>query len=162
MAVGGGVAALLAMAACSPGDPRPGQNVGRVPASAAAAPDLTVDRLHPPVQPLSPFSPPTRNPFRFLRSPADDSSPQSARAPLPPPDGLPVLPLPLPQPPMRLLGFVTLVDGNKLAVLSVGSDLVMARVGETLVGRFRVVRIDDDAVDLIDAVGERPVRISLP
>ena len=65
-------------------------------------------------------------------------------------------------PRLRLLGFVTLTDGTKVAVMSIGSDLTMTRVGETLAGRFRVARIDEDAVELIDAVGERPVRLALP
>ncbi len=73
-----------------------------------------------------------------------------------------MLPLPLAQPPLRLLGFVTLTDGTRVAVLSVGSDLVMARVGEVVAGRFRVVSIGEEAVDLTDAVGERPVRLALP
>ena len=84
------------------------------------------------------------------------------QAPLPPPDGLPELPLPLAQPPLRLLGLVTFADGGKVAVISVGGDLLMARVGEVVASRFRVQGIDQDGVDLVDAVGDRPVRLALP
>jgi len=129
-----------------------------------ATPDLTVGELHRGLDAQPAFSPPTRNPFRFATSGLGEGSGsgRSARAPLPPPDGLPVLPLPLAQPPLRLLGFVTLTDGTKVAVLSIGSDLVMARVGDVLARRFRVAQIGEDAVELTDAVGDRPIRLALP
>ena len=73
-----------------------------------------------------------------------------------------MLPLPLATPPLRLLGFVTMADGARVAVVTVGGDLVMARVGEVLARRFRVVEIGAETVALTDAVGERPVRLSLP
>jgi hypothetical protein len=135
-----------------------------MPVPAVTAPDLAVEELHQVLGAHTAFSPPTRNPFRFPGSGQTDGvgPSRSARAPLPPPEGLPVLPLPLAQPPLRLLGLVTLTDGTKVAVLSVGSDLVMARVGEVVAARFRVVSIVDDAVDLTDAVGERPIRLALP
>ena len=73
-----------------------------------------------------------------------------------------MLPLPLAQPPLRLLGLLTYADGGRVAVLSVGSDLVMARTGEVLANRFRVGSINEDSVTLIDAVGQRPIRLALP
>ena len=163
-AVCGRVAAILALAGCSPGDQPPPQRAARAPVPAVAAPDLSVEELHRRLDAQPAFSPPTRNPFRFPRSGQTEGSGsgRSARTPLPPPDGLPVLPLPLAQPPLRLLGFVTLTDGTKVAVLSIGSELVMARVGEVLAGRFRVAHIGDDAVELTDAVGDRPMRLALP
>jgi hypothetical protein len=158
-ALGVSVAAMLVMAACSPVDQRPA--AGAPPS--VAIPDLAVGELHSTTDQLPAFSPPTRNPFQFARSGRGDAGTRQAMpSPLPPPEGLPMLPLPLAQPPMRLLGFVTMTDGSKVAVLSIGSDLTMTRVGETLAGRFRVSRIDEDAVELIDAVGERPVRLALP
>ncbi len=160
----GSAAAILALAACGPADHTPPQRAARVPVAAVTAPDLTVEGLHRVREAQPALSPPTRNPFRFPGSGQAEGAgaSRSARAPLPPPEGLPVLPLPLAQPPLRLLGFVTLTDGTKVAVLSVGSDLVMARVGEVIASRFRVARIGDDAVELTDAVGERPVRLALP
>lgn len=105
-----------------------------------------------------------RNPFSFGRAGDGDGSrtTRPSLAPLPPPDGLPVLPLPLAQPSLRLLGLVSFADGSKVAVIAVGSDLQMVRVGEVLANRFSVSAIDKDAVDLVDAVGDRPVRLSLP
>ena len=161
-ALGGTAAAMLVMAACGPVDQRPAPAAPGAPI-AAAIPQLAVGELHSTTDQLPAFSPSTRNPFRFARPGRGDAGTlQAMQAPLPPPEGLPMLPLPLAQPPMRLLGFVTLTDGTKVAVMLIGGDLTMTRVGETLAGRFRVSHIYEDAVELIDAVGERPVRLALP
>jgi hypothetical protein len=104
-----------------------------------------------------------RNLFRFGHA-VGGSAAATRRAlpPLPPAEGLPLLPLPLAQPPLRLLGVVTLTNGTRMAVISVGSDLILAQAGEVLAGRFRVGRIGEDAVELNDAVGDRLVRLALP
>lgn len=73
-----------------------------------------------------------------------------------------MLPLPLAQPPLRLIGLLTFADGARVAVLAVGGDLVLARTGEVLAGRFRVGSIADDSVELTDALGQRPIRLALP
>lgn len=73
-----------------------------------------------------------------------------------------MLPLPLPQPPLRLLGLITMSDGKRVAAIAVGSDLVLAATGETIAGRFRIGQLGEDSVELTDAVGERPIRLSLP
>ena len=162
--VGGSVAAMLVIGACSQADPRLPQREARVPPLAAPGPDLAVERLHRALDAPPALSLAARNPFRFAGS-GQTTGPgprRSTRVPLPPPDGLPVFPLPLAQPPLRLLGFVTFADGAKVAVVSVGSDLVMARVGDVLASRFRVGRIGEETVDLTDAVGERPIHLALP
>lgn len=102
-----------------------------------------------------------RNPFRFGGSPAARAG-RGAQAPLPPPDGLPELPLSIAAPPLKLLGIATLADGARVAMLRVGADLVLAREGETVAGRYLVKAVSDDGVDLTDAIGERPVRLDLP
>lgn len=81
---------------------------------------------------------------------------------MPSPEGLPELPLPLAKPPLRLLGLVTLTDGARVAVILVGSDLTLARAGDLIGNRFRVNSIGDEAVELIDAVGQQPIRLALP
>jgi hypothetical protein len=82
--------------------------------------------------------------------------------PLPPPDGLPEVPLPIAAPPLRLLGIATRADGSRVAVMLVGGDLVLARQGERLASRYTVEAIGDESVELTDAVGERPMRLDLP
>ena len=164
-AVGGGLFAMLAMTACGVADQQPARRAARPSVPAVSGPDLAVERLHRALDAPPTLSPPARNPFRF-GGPGQTAGAgvvsRSSLAPLPPPDGLPVLPLPLPQVPLRLLGLVTFADGAKVAVISVGSDLVLARTGEVLAGRYRVGRIGEEAVDLTDAVGERPIRLALP
>jgi hypothetical protein len=100
-----------------------------------------------------------RNPFRFGTG---DAARRPALRPLPPPDGLPELPLPIAAPPLRLLGIATVSDGSRVAVMLVGGDLVLARQGERLASRYTVAAIGDESVELADAVGERPMRLDLP
>jgi hypothetical protein len=142
----------------SQGSPRP------LVSDVDEGPHLSVRQLQTPrALDAPPPSRLARNPFRFggpTRSVGVTITP--AAPTLPPADGLPLLPLPLPQPPLRLLGVVTLTSGAKLAVISVGSEVLLAQTGETLVSRFRVGRIGEDAVELTDAVGERPMRLALP
>jgi len=106
-------------------------------------------------------APSSRNPFRFGGG-RHATNGHSEAPPLPPAEGLPTVPLPLAQPPLRLLGIVTLIDGALIASINVGGDLVLARTGDVLAGRFTVTRIDRDAVELTDAVGDRPLRLALP
>jgi hypothetical protein len=102
-----------------------------------------------------------RNPFRFGASTAARPS-RGGQAPLPPPDGLPELPLPIASPALTLIGVATLADGARVAMLRVGADLVLAREGETVAGRYLVKAVGDESVDLTDAIGERPLRLDLP
>jgi hypothetical protein len=100
-----------------------------------------------------------RNPFRFGASVGGG---RAGGRPLPPPEGLPELPLPIAAPPLRLLGIATHSDASRVAVMMVGGDLVLAREGERLASRYTVTAIGDESVELTDAVGERPVRLDLP
>jgi hypothetical protein len=103
--------------------------------------------------------PSSRNPFRFG---AGEAGRPRAGRPLPPPEGLPELPLPIAAPPLRLLGIVTRDDGSRVAVVMVGGDLVLAGQGERLANRYTVASIGAESVELTDAVGERPMRLVLP
>jgi hypothetical protein len=126
--------------------------------STAPAPAETFDqRLTSREQP-APLSS-NRNPFRFS---AAQPAGRPAVRPLPPPDGLPELPLPIAAPPLRLLGIATQTDGSRVAVMLIGGDLVLARQGERLASRYTVTAIGDESVELTDAVGERPLRLDLP
>jgi hypothetical protein len=100
-----------------------------------------------------------RNPFRFG---AGQPAGRPEVRPLPPPDGLPELPLPIAAPPLRLLGIATQADGSRVAVMLIGGDLVLARQGERLASRYTVTTIGDESVEMTDAVGERPLRLDLP
>lgn len=151
---------LLAAAAC--GEPRAASGPPTAkPAPNRAAEESPIGRLE---RGLAARPDPTgspRNPFRFGGGESRGSR-RSDLPPLPSADSLPELPLPLAQPSLRLLGVSTLDDGIRVASILVGRDLVLAREGETLADRFRIGRVTDDAVEVIDAVGDRPMRLSLP
>ena len=158
-----GLMGAMSLLGCGGADQPSSQGAPRPTASSVVeGPDLSVRQLQMPrARDVPPPARHPRNPFRFgARSVS--GTPTHAAQPLPPADGLPLLPLPLAQPPLRLLGVVTLTGGTKLAVISVGSDVLLVRTGETLVSRFRVGQIGEDAVELTDAVGERPMRLALP
>ena len=133
--------------------PPPRPRPAAPPAGAGLEARLAVERPEPAAS--------GRNPFRF-GSTAVAGTGRAAPAPLPPPDGLPELPLPIVTPPLKLLGIATLADGARVAVMRVGADLVLAREGETVGNRFRVGRVADTAVELTDTLGDRPVRLVLP
>jgi hypothetical protein len=161
-----GAASLLGavtLVACGSAEPPLSQRAPRPLASSAVeSPQLSVRQLRQALDVPPPLSLQARNPFRFGGSTRSAGATVAPVAPLPPPDGLPLLPLPLAQPPLRLLGVVTLTNGAKMAVISVGSDVLLAQTGETLVSRFRVGPVGEDAVELTDAVGERTIRLALP
>jgi len=163
--------AVLAVAIVSMGcGPSPvGQ--GASPAAAARQTGVSHAPIEEPVLRLSRPAPPPpidvasgRNPFRFAEKHAETNGVAATRKlpPLPPPDGLPELPLPIVRPPLRLLGVVTTADGQRVAVIAIGSDLTLVRKGERFGGRFSVTSISDEAVEVSDAVANQPVRLALP
>ena len=138
-----------------PRQPEPPQRAVpvRKPATEGAP---VVERLHAwPKPPGSGPTPRQRNPFVFN---VDTDAQATAAAPTLSTEALPELPLPLAQSNVRLLGIAggDTVDGGRTAILTVGGDLVLAREGETIAGRYRVVSVGEESVDLIDAVGNQP------
>jgi hypothetical protein len=104
----------------------------------------------------------SRDPFRFGSGSPPRRAASATLAPLPAAEDLPELPLPLAAPPLKLVGIATETGGARVAMLRVGGDLELARPGDVLAGRYRVVGVADDGVDLVDAVGDRPLRLALP
>jgi hypothetical protein len=49
-----------------------------------------------------------------------------------------------------------------MAILNVNDDLVLAHVGDTILGRYTLVRIGDDAVELHDSVSNETLTVALP
>jgi hypothetical protein len=102
-----------------------------------------------------------RNPFTF-----GAGVPRRAQdAPLPPgvsPESLPELPLPIPASDLHLIGIAGAEPGGQpTAIVTVGNDLVLAKPGDTIAARYRVVRVGEDSLDVIDAVGNQPRHLSL-
>jgi hypothetical protein len=112
------------------------------------------------------YRPPTRNPFRFgARIPSPRSSVTGGSAPSASPPPTPAEPAPEPPPPpppIRLTGVATTsVNGQaqRVAVLLTSSGVVEARAGE-MAGAYRVVRVEEDAVEVVGPDG-MPRRVNL-
>ncbi len=119
--------------------------------------DLNLDRLHAASRELGPSQ---RDPFRFRPKPA----PPAPRVQAPPPQVFappaPVGPPPVPRIPLQYLGTFT-VNGQRLARFRDERGYTFnGKEGETLEGRYRVLRITQDSVDLahIDGRGQQTLR----
>jgi hypothetical protein len=113
-----------------------------------------------------------RDPFRFLPRP-----PPAPPAP-PPPAGRPTpgngtagsavdpsQPAPPPPPPpitLKFIGVVTRETKAKIAVLSDGRFVFHGREGDIIEGRYRVVRIGEESVQMeyVDGRGRQTIRLS--
>ena len=143
------------------------------PAPPSVRRDVSASHLTPArpgaVEPIRPVerqtdAPPVhgRDPFAFGMTPAVRLDPKTL-PPLPSPEGLPELQLPMVGPPVRLIGIITGRERPpvRTAVLSVGADLVLAHVGDAVAVRYKVEAISDDGVSLVDAAAEEHVRLPL-
>jgi hypothetical protein len=109
-----------------------------------------------------------RNPFRFERraSAAAPPRPQTGRRPAPL-EAAPTGPIPPPPPPpipLRYIGFMQPSDAaGRVAVLNDGRGNVFnSREGDIIEGRYRLLRVGNDSVDLIyvDGRGRQTIRLS--
>jgi hypothetical protein len=99
------------------------------------------------------YRPPSRNPFRFGARPASTQSNGPAPRAASEPEVAP--PAPAPPPPIRLTGIATdTVNGERrrVAVVLTSEGVVTAREGD-MAGAYRVVRIDEDAVEVVGPDG---------
>jgi hypothetical protein len=106
----------------------------------------------------------SRNPFRFQQREA----PPVRRAPAPPPEfaGPPVPTGPPPPPPIALR-FIGLIDsparGGRVALLSDGrGGLMYGREGDTVDGRYRMLRVGPESIEMayVDGRGRQTIRLS--
>ena len=154
-----GLGALLLSGCAAPSAPAPGPSNVRVSKPAQSIAIEGVRRVEPRavVPPIH-----GRDPFGFGATTA--SRPGSrALPPLPPAEGLPELPLPLPRPAIRLLGIMAghQTPPVRIAVLVAGADLILARVGDVVAARYTVHAISDDNVELVDPAVQEHVRLPL-
>jgi hypothetical protein len=108
-----------------------------------------------------------RNPFRFRPAPPPlpPLPPAGSRGAAPPPplapDG-PAQPPPPPPIPLKYIGEVadTAKPGGKIAVLSDGRNVYHGREGEVIEGRYRILRIGVESIDVayLDGRGRRTIR----
>lgn len=112
-----------------------------------------------------------RNPFRFHAKPAapatplagpdaSTNQPPSTEAPGP---SLPGAPPPLPPIPLKFIGLVD-APGNtaRLAVLSDGRNVFHGREGDIIDGRYRIVHVGTESIELtyVNGLGRQVIRLS--
>lgn len=108
-----------------------------------------------------------RNPFHF-RSRQTPAAPMSAfgsaGGPAPAPPAPPGPPAPAGPPPIALkfIGTVDPASSGRLAVLSDGRDVFYGREGDTIEGRYRILRIGVESIELarLDGTGRQVIRLS--
>jgi hypothetical protein len=112
------------------------------------------DRLRPSVAPTE-----SRDLFRYGARP-------SRRVVLPPAAAVAIepVPLPLPSAPFSLIGVAEDPGPSgpqRTAIISGTGDLLFLHEGDTVVGRFRVEHITNNAIELTDTTGGAPLRLTL-
>ena len=110
-----------------------------------------------------------RDPFRFQPKPPPEPPPPPPMPKPPPGAGAsavdPSQPPPPPPPPpitLKFIGVVTRESKTKIAVLSDGRFVFHGREGDIIEGRYRVVRIGEESVQMeyLDGRGRQTIRLS--
>jgi hypothetical protein len=149
------------------GDPAPSTATGAAPASAAprspstsTVTDVKLDVLQ---QPQDALSPPRRDPFHF-RPVAPPPNVIRVAPPMAPPVATFTGPPPPPPIPLRYIGVIeTPQQPGRVALLSDGrGGLMHGREGDIIEGRFRVLRVGVDSIELAyaDGRGRQTIRLS--
>lgn len=105
-----------------------------------------------------------RNPFRFGAGRAPTAPPLQAVAG---PEPGPPVPLPPPGPPppppitLKFIGTVEKAGGFKVAVLTGGSYPLYGREGEIVDGRYRILKIGEESLEIAYLDGRGPVTLRL-
>jgi len=105
-----------------------------------------------------------RNPFRFQPKvvappPRAVTAPEAPRPVAPP---VPAGPPPPPPIPLKFIALVERANGVKWAVLSDGKVTMYGRDGDTIDGRYRIVKIGAESVEVthIDGRGRQVIRLT--
>lgn len=105
-----------------------------------------------------------RNPFQFgartVDAPSADATPEPVFAPSAP--AAPPGPPPLPPIALKFIGTVEKADGLKLAVLTNGRAPLYGKEGDIIDGRYRILSIGIESVDIAyaDGRGRQTIRMS--
>ena len=117
------------------------------------------------------LTPPERDPFRFQARPEPPRpavpAPRVAAAPAAPVLAAPPVPAGPPPPPPIPLKFIGIVEaptqGGRVAILSDGrGNVLYGKEGDTIEGRYRLLRVATDSVELayVDGKGRQTVRLA--
>jgi hypothetical protein len=108
---------------------------------------------------------PRRNPFRLgaeAPPPGSTPVPVSPPVPAPPVNAGPPLPPPPPPIPLKFIGSLTAATTGRIAVLSDGKFVYYGREGDIIDGRYRVVKIGEESlqIEYFDGRGRQTLRMS--
>jgi hypothetical protein len=80
----------------------------------------------------------------------------------PPPPRLPTGPPPPPPITLKFIGLVQKADGTKIAVLSDGKRPISGQEGEEIEGRYKILRIGTESIEIayIDGRGRQTIRLT--
>jgi hypothetical protein len=128
--------------------------------SSVTAPDVHLQALAE--EKPKPAEAPQRDLFRFKPKPAPPppAAPPSAPASA---DRTPAGPPPLAPIPMRFIGLLeATAQGRKIAVLSDGRGIYQGKEGDIIEGRYRILRIGVESLDIayLDGRGRQTIRLS--
>jgi hypothetical protein len=175
--MGGGAAALmvLAMWMLWPASPAPSASSGPArPRGRAAAqaqspasdpvPAVKLGSLTSPRQ--EPAEAP-RNPFRYQPK-APPPAPRPVMPPAPVDVAKPAEPVTPPGPPpappisLKFIGVLTREDGTQWAVLNDGKNVMHGKEGDIIEGRYRIVKIGTESVEMtyVDGRGRQVIRLT--
>jgi hypothetical protein len=109
----------------------------------------------------------TRNPFKFQREAASKGKTPEAPpvfTPVQPSETTPAGPAPPPPIPLKFIGVLEKTDGNRWAVLSVGEGRapLHGKEGDIIDGRYRILKIGNESIDLayLDGRGRQTIRLT--
>lgn len=138
----------------------PGGRAGRTAGEAVINPEELEVRLEALEAPRPDRGEAERNPFRFQPRAAPPPPPDTSPV-APPPSGPPPAP-PVPPIPLKLMGFIDVKNGYKLAALSdCKGSTWSAREGQVVDGQYRVVKIGIESVviEYVSGKGQQTLRI---
>jgi len=98
-----------------------------------------------------------RNPFQPVGAIGPQAQAQQAAvvaAPAPPP--------PPPPPPLKAVGYNELPGGKKEAMVTFNEDLVVVHEGDTVGGKFKVVKIEPSMVVVQDGETQKTIELPFP
>jgi hypothetical protein len=107
-----------------------------------------------------------RNPFRYQPKAAPPppriTVPPPSEAPKPAPPSPPPGPPPLPPIPLKFIGVVERANGVKWAVLSDGKVTLHGKDGDSIDGRYRIVKIGVESIEMtyLDGRGRQVIRLT--
>ena len=171
--MGGGIVAALVLAIWMlwPASPAP---TAAAPAAPARGAQTTRPAQAPPVAPVgldkltTPRQQPSdgeRNPFRYRPKPLPPTQPVETPAPPvtdAPRQAVPTGPAAPPPIPLKFIGILERANGEKWAVLSDGKVTMHGRDGDIVDGRYRIVKIGTESIELTyaDGRGRQVVRLT--